>query len=107
MSNLDPHLDPHLDSPVTLITQPNGSLDLLPRPTTSSLSWPTYASKITPANLPHLVLVMPGKPTVLFSDLIMVILYIRQPWFLMHLVLGEMLAMPSQTGCPFILTLRT
>ena len=66
MSNLDSYLDP---PPATLITQPNGSPDLLPRPTTSSLSWPTYASKIAPANLPHSVLVMPGKPAVFFSDL--------------------------------------
>ena len=66
MSNLDPHLDP----PGTLITQPNGSPDyLLPRPTTSSLAWPTYTSKIAPAHLPHSVLVMPGKPAVLLSDL--------------------------------------
>ena len=28
------------------------------------------------------------------------ILYIRQPWFLIHSVLGEVLAMPSQTRCP-------
>ena len=35
-----------------------------------------------------------------------VILYIRQPWFLMHSLLGEKLAMPSETGCPFVLILR-
>ena len=36
-----------------------------------------------------------------------VILYIRLPWFLMHSVLGEMLAMPSKTGSSFALTLCT
>ena len=34
-----------------------------------------------------------------------VILYIRQPWFLIHSVLGEISAMPSKPGCLFALTL--
>ena len=41
------------------------------------------------------------------SVILPVNLYIRQPCFLMHSVLGDMLAMPSKTGCPFALTLRT
>ena len=41
------------------------------------------------------------------SVILPVILYIRQPCFLMHSVLGEVLAMPSRTGRPFALTLRT
>ena len=41
------------------------------------------------------------------SVILPVILYIRQPCFLMHSVLGEVLAMPSKTGCPLALTLRT
>ena len=36
-----------------------------------------------------------------------VILYIRQPWFLRHSVLGEMSAIPGKAGCLLALTLRT
>ena len=36
-----------------------------------------------------------------------VILYIQQPWFLMHSLSGAKLAMPSKTGCPSTLTLCT
>ena len=75
MSNLDPHLDPHLDPPGTLITQPNGSPDLLlPRPLAQpsppSPNLPTQARlppRICPT--PHSMLAMPGKPAVLLSDL--------------------------------------
>ena len=35
------------------------------------------------------------------------ILHIRQPWFLMHSLSGEVLAMPSKTEYPSALTLRT
>ena len=66
MLNLDSHHNPT----GTLITQPNGSPDLLlPRAPTSSLSWPTYASKIALANLSHSKLVMLSKPAVLLTDL--------------------------------------
>ena len=41
------------------------------------------------------------------SVILPVILYIRQPWFLLHLVLGEVLAIPSKPGFHFALTLRT
>ena len=35
------------------------------------------------------------------------ILYIRRPWFLIHSLSGEVLAMPSKTEYPSALTLRT
>ena len=41
------------------------------------------------------------------SVILLVILYIRQPLFLKNLLAGEVLAMPSKTGCPFALTLHT
>ena len=97
----------HLTS--TSITEPNRSSDLLLPITVSA---PPPASKIAnqttrlppqtgPLNVSYVR--QDCTPGLVISP---VILYIRLPWFLMHSVLGEMLAIPSKTGCPSALTLR-
>ena len=103
-----PNLDPHLNTPTrTSITDPNRSPDLLlPQPPPPASKIANQTTRLPPQTGPLNVSYVrqdctPG------SVILPVILYIRQPWFLMHSVPREMLAIPRKTGCPSALTLRT